>query len=237
MSRAVVIFGGLGGIGRAFAAALGPRLSPSESLFVTTRRRQGESVAGAQILEGIDVCDERTIARASGLVKEACPEGVKLLINCAGILHEDSKRPERTVERVDRDWMARNMEINAIGPALIAKHFAPMLGADAKLVTLSARVGSIGDNGLGGWISYRASKAAQNQITRTVAIELKRKKVMCIGIHPGTVQTQLSDPFKVAPSKLFTPDLAVAKMLKVIDNLTLEQTGQVFAYDGTVIPW
>jgi NAD(P)-dependent dehydrogenase (short-subunit alcohol dehydrogenase family) len=132
--------------------------------------------------------------------------------------------------------------VNAIGPALAIKHFAPLLPRQGKSViaALSARVGSIGDNRLGGWYGYRASKAALNQLVRTSAIELahKRKDLVCVGLHPGTVDTALSAPFTggAAKDKLLTPDASANALLSVIDRLGPADTGCCFAFDGGIIP-
>jgi NAD(P)-dependent dehydrogenase (short-subunit alcohol dehydrogenase family) len=138
--------------------------------------------------------------------------------------------------------MERSYRINAIGPALVARHFLPLLAADRKsaFAALSARVGSIGDNGLGGWHAYRASKAALNMLLKTLAIELARRNpgALCVGLHPGTVDTGLSRPFQrgVPEGKLFTPRQSARLLLNVLDGLSTEHTGQVFAWDGQRIP-
>lgn len=127
-------------------------------------------------------------------------------------------------------------------PALVAKHFLPLLARDRKSVfaALSARVGSISDNQLGGWHAYRASKAALNMLLRTFAIELARRnpRAVCVGLHPGTVDTGLSAPFQanVPEGKLFTPDFAAARLLEVVDRLKPDDSGHVFAWDGQLIP-
>ncbi|KAI8621345.1 hypothetical protein BC830DRAFT_249719 [Chytriomyces sp. MP71] len=248
----IVVIGGRGGIGRAFAQQLAERY-PASRVFVTTRGSAGD--ADRDVIGGVDVCDESSIAAAAARVSSSLSvstkdgTGVRLLVNCAGILRTDAgAMPERAIAQLNPNTMETHMRVNAIGAALVAKHFAPLLinfGASAsaaslsppKLVNLSARVSSIEDNRLGGWISYRASKAAQNQITKTVALELKRDGVICIGIHPGTVRTALSAPFKVHPDKTVEADQAVSNMLAVIDRLQLSDTGKLFAYDGSVIPW
>ena len=132
--------------------------------------------------------------------------------------------------------------VNAIGPALVAKHFLPLLPRHGRSVfaSISARVGSIEDNRLGGWYSYRASKAALNMLLKTYSIELKRRapSAICVGLHPGTVDTALSKPFQggVAPGKLFSPTQSAAYLLRVIDGLTPADNGAVFAWDGSQIP-
>jgi len=138
--------------------------------------------------------------------------------------------------------MERSYRINAIGPALVAKHFLPLLTRERKAMfaALSARVGSIEDNQLGGWHAYRASKAALNMLLKTLSIELARQNptAICVGLHPGTVDTRLSGPFQrgVPEGKLFSPQKSARHLLNVLDTLSPEQSGQIFAWDGQRIP-
>ena len=142
---------------------------------------------------------------------------------------------------LDAAHLAHLFAINAIGPALVLRHFAPLLAGDAPsaIACISARVGSISDNRLGGWYGYRASKAALNQIVRTAAIELARirPQAVCVALHPGTVDTDLSKPFQrgVPPEKLFTPAHSAGRLLAVLDALTPAQSGRIFAWDGAEI--
>lgn len=169
-----------------------------------------------------------------------------LLLHTAGILHEDGKMPETSLSRVDASFLQRNLQVNLMGPVLVAKHFAPMMTTARKrgrvpsvLATLSARVGSISDNRLGGWVSYRASKAGQNQAVRTMSIELERRGVICAALHPGTVDTELSGPFQknVKAEKLFKVDDAAGWLLDVVDSLEMGDTGGLYAYDRQRIPF
>lgn len=152
-------------------------------------------------------------------------------------------QPEKTFRALEPQALAHAYAVNAIGPALIAKHALPHLARDHKAVfaALSARVGSISDNAKGGWHAYRASKAALNMILRTCAIELKmkNKSAVCVGLHPGTVDTALSAPFQgfVPPTQLFTTDHSAACLLDVIDGLTSADSGGLFAWDGQPIPF
>ena len=137
--------------------------------------------------------------------------------------------------------MAQAFAINAIGPALLFKHFLPLLPRNGKSVfaTLSARVGSIGDNRLGGWFSYRASKAALNQIVRTAAVELGRshREAICVALHPGTVDTRLTLPFRKAGLDVQSPDCAAERLLAAIDKLGPEHSGGFFDHRGSAVPW
>lgn len=171
---------------------------------------------------------------------------VDLLLHTAGVLHEGQNMPETSLSRVRADWLQKNLTVNLVGPVLVAKHFAPMMTTARKegrvpsvWATFSARVGSISDNSLGGWLSYRASKAGQNQAMKTISIELARRGVICAALHPGTVATDLSAPFRknVKPEKLFAVDDAAGWLLDVIDSLEMEDTGGFFAYDRQPIPF
>lgn len=211
----VVVIGATGGIGSALA-----------------------KVAGAIALgrAGLDLTDEASIMAAAARIK-ADHGAVDVVIVATGLLHGGDLAPEKTWSRLDPAAMAQVFAINTIGPALVAKHFLPLLSKDRKSVfaALSARVGSIGDNRLGGWVSYRASKAALNQVIRTFAIELKRKnpEAICIGLHPGTVDTGLSGPFQAsAPKEVFSPEVASEHLLNVIDGLAAADTGHVFDWAG-----
>ncbi|WP_438725825.1 SDR family oxidoreductase [Parasphingorhabdus sp. DH2-15] len=188
----------------------------------------------------IDISDEQSIADCAQFVadKNASPN----LILCAtGILHQQDKQPEKSLRELDSEWLARVYQVNAIGPAMVAKHFIPLMSRKDRAIfaALGARVGSISDNHLGGWYGYRASKAALHMFIRNIAIEWARKnpEALAIAIHPGTVDSSLSEPFQrsVPNNKLFTPAYSAEKMLRVINRLGPEQSGKVFAWDGQEI--
>lgn len=188
----------------------------------------------------IDVTDEASIAAAAEQAR-ALGE-VRLVIVASGVLHGDGVRPEKHWGELDGATLARVFAINSIGPALVGKHFLPLLPRQGRSVfaAISARVGSIEDNRLGGWYAYRASKAALNMLLRNFAIELARRapEAVCIGLHPGTVDTALSKPFQgnVAPGKLFTPSDSAAHLLRVIDQVGAVDSGRVFAWSGSRVP-
>lgn len=191
----------------------------------------------------LDVSSETSIADAAVAVRVLSPQ-LQLVINTAGLLHEGAAlKPERRLEDLRSDNLLRSFLVNAIGPVMVARYFAPLLTHSdrAVLATLSARVGSISDNRLGGWYAYRAAKAAQNQFTRTLAIEMARRapKLTVLALHPGTVDTDLSRPFQagVAADKLFDVDRAAEQLLSVIDRTTTAQSGSFLAWDGSEIPW
>lgn len=166
-----------------------------------------------------------------------------LLVNCAGLLHGDGLHPEKSLASLDRGALERSFALNAFAPVLLVRALLPLLGPGAPRVvaSLSARVGSISDNRLGGWYAYRASKAAQNQLMRTLAIEWQRTHphATCVLLHPGTVDTPLSQPFqaRVPPDALFPPARAARQLLDIIAGLTPVDSGRFIGWDGITIPW
>lgn len=191
----------------------------------------------------LDVTDEASLASAAQQVA-AEGEPLELVINCAGVLHRpDGPQPERRLAEVRADWLAESFMVNGAGPLLLAKYLEPMLPRRERAVfaSLSARVGSIGDNRLGGWYAYRGSKAAQNMFLRTLSIELARRArgTICVALHPGTTDTDLSHPFQggVPEGKLFSAARAADQLLRVIDGLAPGDTGSFLAWNGERIPW
>lgn len=198
----------------------------------------------------LDVTVESTIEAAADFVQETYGY-LNLLVNTSGILSLPSVlHPETTLNKVEKSALLLTYEVNAVGPILVIKHMWPLLKAGggsetgkdiAVVANLSARVGSITDNHLGGWHSYRASKTALNQLTKTISVELARKKdpVICLLLHPGTVDTDLSRPFQrnVPQGKLFTTEFSVNKLLDIIEGARIHDNGKFFAWDGQEIPW
>ena len=192
----------------------------------------------------LDVADEACIANAARSARELT-DRLHLVVNCAGMLHDATAgiAPEKRLADVRPEALAASFAVNAFGPLLVAKHFEPLIARRERAVfaNISARVGSTGDNRLGGWHAYRGAKAAQNMFTRTVAIEWarSRRNVVCVALHPGTTDTDLSRPFQasVPPEKLFTPERTVRQLLAVIDGLAPTDTGRFLAWDGSPIPW
>ena len=201
---------------------------------------QRESSGRLELLT-LDVRDERTIASAAETLGRASAR-LDLLINVAGVLHGPSFGPEKKLAQVEPDALRRVFEVNAFGPLLVAKHVHQFLrhGERAVFASLSARVGSISDNRLGGWYAYRSSKAAQNMITKTLSIELSRlaPAAIVVGLHPGTVDTDLSKPFQrnVPVGTLLSVEESAASLLAVLDGLTPSATGRVFDYRGEEVP-
>lgn len=224
--KSAVVVGASGGIGAALVAALA---------------EEGVAVRGfARSFEGadrIDLLDEDSIAAAAASLS-APPD---LVFVATGLLHDGDRGPEKSMAALDPAWLARQYAVNAIGPALVAKYFLPRMPKTGRCVfaALSARVGSISDNRLGGWYGYRAAKAALNQLIRTIAVEERRRndRSIVVGLHPGTVATALSKPFQagVRADQLFMPDRAAVQLLDVIDGLKAPDSGKLFGWDGAEI--
>ncbi|MFT5353378.1 MAG: NAD(P)-dependent dehydrogenase (short-subunit alcohol dehydrogenase family) [Polyangiales bacterium] len=190
----------------------------------------------------LDLQDEESVERAAIALREWLQgRHLEAIVITAAVLHDDLVTPEKNLKSIQPAALLRSFSVNAIGPLLVAKHFGTMLGGPRPIFTaLSARVGSIGDNGLGGWYGYRASKAALNMFLRNISIELSRrvKGLVVLALHPGTVATDLSAPF-AAKSKytVFSVEESVDHLMNVIDGATPELNGRFFAWDGSKIEW
>ncbi|MFC6792130.1 SDR family NAD(P)-dependent oxidoreductase [Methylobacterium komagatae] len=236
MTSAVVV-GASGGIGR----ALVERIATSGAFDRVFALSRAGIEGGPGIVTGqIDLADEQSIREAASRVAEEGPVG--LAIVASGMLHGPGVSPEKALKAIDPVAMTQLFAVNTIGPALVAKHMVPLLPRTGRSVfaALSARVGSISDNRLGGWYGYRASKAALNQILRTLAIEVARTRPEAIiaGLHPGTVRTGLSNPFRPDADSPDTvaPEEAAANLLTVLNALTVADSGGIFAWDGQQVP-
>ena len=222
-SGRALVFGASGGIGQAFSRYLEDKLG-SENVVNVSRS-----------FDGFEISDEEKILKFS----ESIEGSFNLIINATGVLQTTEEGPEKTINVVKQKSMIDMMTINAIGPALLLKNFSKKLDKTkfSVFVNLSARVGSITDNRLGGWISYRSSKAALNQIIKTSSIEINRrnKNAICVGLHPGTVKTRFTEKFQNT-TETISPDESVEMMMKVVENLSVDDNGYCFAYDGKVIP-
>jgi len=222
-SGRALVFGASGGIGQAFSRFLEDKLG-SENVINVSRS-----------FDGFEISDEEKILKFS----ESIEGTFNLIINATGVLQTTEEGPEKTINVVKQKSMIDMMTINAIGPALLLKNFSKKLDKTkfSVFVNLSARVGSITDNRLGGWISYRSSKAALNQIIKTSSIEINRrnKNAICVGLHPGTVKTSFTEKFQNT-TETISPDESVKMMMNVVENLSVDDNGYCFAYDGKVIP-
>ncbi len=238
-SNTAIVIGASGGLGAAFTKILATDASfRSRYSQILEFSRQ----PNANHLQTIDYADESTIARSAAWAAEQCQIApLRLLIVATGYLHSNGQGPERSLQNLDADYLHRVMLVNTIGPALVLKHFAPLLvkTGEVRIVFVSAKVGSIGDNALGGWYGYRASKAALNQIVKTASIELARrnKQTICLALHPGTIATPLSDPFSKAGLYVRSPLIAAQEILSVVHELNPSQTGRFFNYKGESIVW
>jgi NAD(P)-dependent dehydrogenase (short-subunit alcohol dehydrogenase family) len=222
--RALVI-GASGALGAAFCELLNedPRCS-----FV---RELGRNSA-----PGLDLEKPESIASAAAELAEEAP--YQLILHAAGLLHREDIKPEKSYTSIEADALQAIFQVNTLGPALILRHFLPLLDARGAMAVLSAKVGSIADNRLGGWYAYRASKAALNMLIKTAAIELARTRpqTRLLSLHPGTVISGLSQPFKGA-SAARPASLAARELLSLIDRLAPADSGNFFAYNGERLPW
>ena len=225
---AAVIIGASGGIGGALEAAL-----IEEGQFDVARSRSGD--------HHLDLLDEASIAAAAAYVAQG--PAPSLVIIATGLLHRGDQQPEKALSDLDPDWLAQLYAVNAIGPTIVAKHFLPIMPKVGRTVfaALSARVGSIGDNRLGGWHGYRASKAALNMLVRNLAIEERRRndRAIVVTLHPGTVATALSRPFQnnVPKGQLSDPERAALQLLDVIEGLKVPDGGKLFDFQGEEVPF
>lgn len=227
-SGVALVFGAGGGIGGALVDAI-----------QSTGKFKAVIGLSRSTSPAIDLLDESSLEQAAAF---AAGQGeLRLVIVATGFLHNEQHRPEKNWRQLDAVHLAHSFALNAIGPALIMKHVLPRLPRSGKAVfaALSARVGSIGDNRLGGWYSYRAAKAGLNQLVRTAAVELARRSpdALCIALHPGTVATPLSAPFAATGLAVHSPAVAARNLLGVIDQLSADATGGFFDWRGQPVPW
>ena len=233
----IVIFGANGGIGNAFVRHY---LNQSYTAKVFAFSRNGLSITHDKLVDTrVNVLDEAQLGEGISVLGDT---KVDRVIIALGTLHTDNRMPEKQLTDTDLANLQEVFNINTFAPVLILKYIKPYLnkGQPNVISILSARVGSISDNRLGGWYAYRASKAALNMLIKCTAIEFARshQRTIIIGIHPGTVDTGLSKPFqgRLKPGQLFTPEHSVSQMADVIENVTSEQSGLCLAYDGSIIP-
>lgn len=235
--RSAAVFGATGGIGHALCAGLLRR--GCKTLYAGSR--VGAQPAGEGVIPfAFDLTDEESIAAAADTMRAEPPEWA---IVASGVLTlGDGSGPERTYKRLSAETMAQVLTLNAIGPAMIAKHILPLMPRSQRFVfaALSARVGSISDNGLGGWHSYRASKAALNMLLKNFALEMARTHAqgVVVGLHPGTVDSELSKPFQkgLPEGQLTEPEQAADHLLGVLAGVGPEQSGKVFDFAGVEVP-
>jgi NAD(P)-dependent dehydrogenase (short-subunit alcohol dehydrogenase family) len=226
-----LVIGASGGIGAALLKEIESQLpsTPLSKVIALSRNTR----------PSVNLTDEASIMTCAQWVSQ---QGTpRLIIDATGMLYTPEHQPEKALSQINPTHMMEAFAINAVGPALLMKHLLPLLPRSGKSVfaSLSAKVGSIGDNALGGWYSYRASKAALNQLIKTASVELKRRapQSVCVALHPGTVDTKLSNPFSKTGLNVRPPEEAAKDLLSVIDQLHSSQTGGFFDYKGEPIPW
>lgn len=235
------VFGAGGGLGRALVTELARRY-PEQPVLAVSRGSKPDDMPTEVSWHQV------TTAGPEGwqqLLKEWQEQGIQLsrVISTVGWLHQGEWQPEKSLNQLDEHQLLEYFRINAIWPTLLLEQLKPLLPrkAPATVVQLGAKVGSIGDNRLGGWYGYRASKAALNMLWRTAAIELRRThKQLCIGVvHPGTTDTELSEPFqkRLPADKLYSPELSAERIIQVVHGLTPDQSGGFWFWDGEPLPW
>ena len=236
MDKNVAIIGASGAIGNAFVEHYSKDQSV-KNVYTFSRKKQKYENQKIQSFE-LDIENQNSIQNAAEKIKD---NSINHIIVATGILHSEHFSPEKSIKDINYQTMEKVIRVNTIGPALIGRYFIPLLSKDNRSVIafLSARVGSISDNKLGGWYSYRASKTALNQIIKNFSIELRRTnpKAIVLGLQPGTVDSKLSEPFKknVPAEKLFTPEKSRELLSNVIESASIKDSGNLLAYDGETI--
>jgi len=234
---AALVIGAAGGLGAALVANLaGAAGGPQPYPAVLALSRSS--------LPAIDYGDEASLKMAADWVASQCVSRqleLRLLVVASGFLHGPQGQPERSFSQLDAGYLNHVFQVNAIGPALVMKHFLPLMPRQGRCVAafVSARVGSIGDNALGGWYGYRASKAALNQLVKTASIEMSRRnrESVCVALHPGTVDTALSQPFAKAGLKVRPAEEAASDLMAVLQGLKPDNTGNLLDYKGMTLPF
>jgi NAD(P)-dependent dehydrogenase (short-subunit alcohol dehydrogenase family) len=229
--NAAMIVGYSGGIGSAIYHEI-EKSEQFEKIY-----RLGRPVSSDYTLDY--KCPDTIEAAAEQIKQNGIP--LRFVIITTGLLHHGESLPEKSLRQINADWMAENFLVNATGPALVARHFLPIMPRKERIIfaVLSARVGSISDNRVGGWYSYRAAKAALNMIIKNLAIEVARSNpdALIVALHPGTVDTGLSAPFSGGGQQggRFTPDEAAKRLFLVLEQLSPADSGGIFDYDGNII--
>jgi len=228
-----LVVGSGGGIGAAMLAQLDGDAAYAKALGLSRSTEVS-----------VNYLDETSIAKAAQSVASLCAASnlqLRLLVIATGFLHGEQGQPERSFTNLDSAYLSHIFQINTLGPALVMKHFLPLLPKTGRCVAgfISAKVGSISDNALGGWYGYRASKAALNQLVKTAAIELTRrnKDSICVSLHPGTVATSLSEPFAKTGLNVRPAAEAATDLLAVLAGLTPPDTGCLIDYQGQKLPF
>lgn len=230
-------------VAQVYAACRSPDTAAELKAISTPPLTESGAASPPRLLPiALDITAEDQIAAAVTSIQQHT-DRLHLIVNCVGLLHDGALQPEKSLRQLDAETLMRYFQVNSIGAVLLAKHLQPLLShaEPSILATISAKIGSIGDNHLGGWYGYRASKAALNMFMRTAAIEYRRKNphTIVVTLHPGTTDTRLSKPFQrgVPPDKLFSVDRTVTQLMAVLASLTPEDSGAFFSWDGSRLPW
>lgn len=235
--KTVLVIGGSGGIGKAMVKQL-RELDPTANIHTTFCNGKPDFSLGNVTWHKVDITNESDVQQLASHFSS-----LDWVINCVGILHTTTHQPEKSLNTIDQEFFLKNMATNALPTLLLAKHFTSLLKRSpaGKLATISAKVGSINDNRLGGWYSYRSSKAALNMLIKSISIEWSRiaKRATILSLHPGTTDTPLSKPFQtnVPEGKLFDADDVARQLLSIIERSTPQESGRFFAYNGEELPW
>ncbi|MEL4894344.1 SDR family NAD(P)-dependent oxidoreductase [Crocosphaera sp. Alani8] len=245
----ILIVGASRGIGLGFVKTL-IQQNNNINVYATYRHKDtAQDLFNLQIqhssslnLLQLDVTEEKQIQTLAQELKQQISD-LHLVINCVGFLQQDNIKPEKSLRHINSENLLTYFQVNSIASVLLAKHLLPFFrhSHPSVFAAISAKVGSIGDNYLGGWYGYRASKTALNMFLKTISLEYKRTcpHTIVVALHPGTTDTNLSKPFQrnVPPEKLFPVERTVDQLLKIIHNLTESDTGQFFSWDGSRLPW
>ncbi|SFR49026.1 NAD(P)-dependent dehydrogenase, short-chain alcohol dehydrogenase family [Marinobacter daqiaonensis] len=234
----------IAGANSAIATAMIPALAEKYRVVAVTRPDRKLGVSAGDQVDGHLSCDysEPALEELAESIRSEWEE-IHLLVCAVGTLHGANLTPEKRLAELDRDQLDQYFQVNAITPALILKHLLPLVprGEPAKAAFLSAKIGGIGDNRLGGWYGYRASKAALNMLLKTASVELSRshRKLSLVALHPGTTDSPLSEPFtsNVPDDNLYSPETTADRLVSVISGLTPEDTGRFIHWDGSDLPW
>lgn len=233
----ILIVGGSGGIGAALVEHF-LSYSLTEKIYATYLTGQDRINSAKLQWHKIDVTSEHDIRDLSKKIPQ-----LDLLINATGILHDQYSQPEKTINTFDSDFFSKNISINTTSTILLAKYFSKQLKSarPSHFIAFSARIGSIEDNKIGGWISYRCSKAALNMAIKTISLEWQLKNTNCcvLAFHPGTTDTKFSKPYQrnVPAHKLFKPEYVAKQLINLVASKKSTDTGKFYSFDGSEIPW
>ena len=231
----VLVVGATGGIGSAFVEKIKQLDKDNIIIEVVRKKKYNHQIE-------VDMLDEESMTQCALEIHKQHGT-IDMILNTVGLLHSDGAMPERAYKEINQDFLQKTFEVNTFIPFLVSKHFIPLLSKNktSLIAFMSARIGSISDNNLGGWYSYRASKSALNMLIKTLSIELsyKNKNAICIGLHPGTVKTNLSDPFseKIKAYKVFSKEESIDYLVNQINRVDQTFSGKLIDWKGDVIPY